>query len=276
MPDTPHEVEDVFLNFLGDDPKSPKQIRTQMTKQLAKDPESAKAYAARAWAHCELDEYDEAISDATKAIELCPEAYLPWYIRGCSHWRIDKNDLAEADFTEAICLVNSVKLWLEEMYRCRGGIRCDAGRYDEAIADLTKCVKFHAENSYGYAFRGNAYCGKKKYAQALKDYEKALSFDKHDSYVLGLLAWFLATCPNEKYRDGKRALKLAKSANQMSDDDDLDKLAAAYAEVGDFKNAVKTQKRAMKKNSDPEDAKRLQACLECYEAEQPYHRLWED
>ena len=276
MPDTPDQVEDVFLSFLGDNPKSPKQVRTQMTKKIASDPESAKAYAARAWALMELDENDEAIADATRAIELCPEAYLPWYIRGTCYWRTEKNELAEADLTEAIRLAKSVRLWLEEMYRNRGGLRCNAGRYDEAIADLTKCVKHDPDNSYGYAFRGNAYCGKKKYAQALKDYEKALSYDKYDSYVLGLLAWFLATCPDEKFRDGKRALKLAKTANQMSDDEELDKLAAAYAETGDFKNALKTHKQAIKKNTNPSDANRLNAALASYEAEQPYHRLWED
>ena len=276
MPDTPNDVEDVFLNFLGDNPKTPKQIRTQMTKKLAKDQQSAKAYAARAWAHCELDEYDEAIEDASRAIELCPQAYLPWFIRGTCHWRLDAPVQAEADLSEAIRLADSVRLWLEVMYRSRGGIRCKANRFDEAIDDLNHCVKHDPNDAWGFAFRGNAYCGKQNYRQAFKDYTKALSFDDSDPYVIGLMAWFLATCPEAKFRDGKRALELAQAANELSDDDDLDKLAAAYAELGDSKSAVKAQKRAIKKNTDPEDLPRLRACLKNYESEQPYHRLWED
>ena len=114
-----------------------------------------------------------------------------------------------------------------------------------------ECLKHDPDDSWGYAFRANTYCGKKNYSQARKDYKKALSFDGSDPYVLGLMAWFLATCPEQKYRDGKRALKLAQTANQLSDDEDLDKLAAAYAQLGDFKNAAKAHKRAMKKTRTP-------------------------
>lgn len=63
-----------------------------------------------------------------------------------------------------------------------------------------------------------------------------------------LLAWELSTSLHEQYRDGKEALNL------LSGDSDnyYDKLrinetkAAAYAELGNFKKAVKFQKKAIK------------------------------
>ena len=275
MSETPEEVEDVFLNFLGDDPKSPKQIRTQMTKKIAKDPQSAKAWTARAWANYELNEFDDAIADANKAIKLCPESYLPWHVRGASYWHTGQPKKAEPDLTEAIRLADSVKLFLEKTYRFRGGLRCNDKRAEEAIKDLNQCVKIDPEDSWGYVFRGNAYCLQKKYGKALKDYEKAISLDKDDPYPLSTLAWLLATCPEAKFRNGRRAVQLGERANDLSDDEYLADLAAAYAEVGDFKNAVKTQKRAIKKCQEPEEKPKLEKRLKLFESERP-HRDFND
>ncbi|MEE2934470.1 MAG: hypothetical protein VYA84_00565 [Planctomycetota bacterium] len=69
---------------LGYDYTSPKQIRTKIKKELAKDPGSAKGSAASAWAYHDSEESDNAVGDATEAIELCPEAYLPWHVCGTS------------------------------------------------------------------------------------------------------------------------------------------------------------------------------------------------
>jgi tetratricopeptide (TPR) repeat protein len=58
----------------------------------------------------------------------------------------------------------------------------------------------------------------------------------------------LATAPEKKLRDGKRALQEAKKAVDMIQYRDgrfLDTLAAAYAEVGDFDKAVAAQQKAI-------------------------------
>ncbi len=276
MADTPEEVEDLFLTFLGDDYKSPKQIRTKMTKKLAKDPGSAKALAARAWAYCELEEFDDAIADATKAIELCPGAYLPWHVRGTCFWRKDQSEKAEPDLTEAIRLADSVKLFLEDTYLFRGGLRCNDKRPEEAIEDLNQCLKLHPEHSWGYVFRGNAYCLQQKYRKAIKDFEKAIELEGEDAYALSTLACLLATCPESKIRDGQRALELAELANDYSENEYLSDLAAARAELGDFKQAVKIQKRAIKKCQETEERAKLERRLKLFESGQPYHALWDE
>ncbi len=276
MVDTADEVEDVFLNFLGDNPKTPKQIRTQMTKKIVKDPESAKAWTARAWANYELDEFDDAIADATRAIELCPDSYLPWHIRGAAHFCLAHGAQAEADLTEAIRLADSVKLFLEESYVFRGGIRCDDKRLEEALADLNQSLKIDPEHAWAHLFRGNAYCHQQSYSKAIKDFEQAISLSDDEPRALSTLAWLLATCPEQKIRDGQRAVELAELANDLSDNEYLDDLAAAYAELGDFKRAVKTQKRAIKKCHDRETKPKLEKRLKLYESEQPYHALWDE
>ncbi len=68
-----------------------------------------------------------------------------------------------------------------------------------------------------------------------------------DELALGNAAWILATCPEAKYRNGNRALELSQQLLKLNANDPthLDNLAAAYAEVGDFKAAVSTQQKAI-------------------------------
>ena len=69
------------------------------------------------------------------------------------------------------------------------------------------------------------------------------------------LARLLATCRDDTVRDGKRAVRLAEKANDLTGGKDasiLDALAAAQAEIGDFDRAIDYQKKAL---SDPAFAK---------------------
>jgi hypothetical protein len=88
------------------------------------------------------------------------------------------------------------------------------------------------------------------YVQALAAHEDAARDEPDDPGMLNNLAWFLATCPNDRVRDGRRAVALATEAcelGQWADPNVLDTLAAAHAEAGDFKAAVETQREATRR-----------------------------
>ncbi len=61
------------------------------------------------------------------------------------------------------------------------------------------------------------------------------------------LAWLYATCPDPKIRNGKEAFRLAGVLLQQERMtwNERDTLAAVYAEVGDFREAVRFQKAAL-------------------------------
>ena len=87
----------------------------------------------------------------------------------------------------------------------------------------------------------------------------------------------LATCPDEKLRDGPKAVTSATRAcelTQWKEARPLAALAAAYAECADFSGAVRWQQKAIELGSSQDSVKRYyQSCLERYRAGKPCHRL---
>jgi TPR repeat protein/serine/threonine protein kinase len=83
-------------------------------------------------------------------------------------------------------------------------------------------------------------------AEALKWQRKVA--ESKDSFGLNNAAWPLATSPVAELRDGKAAVALAEQAVALTSRTNapyLDTLAAAYAETGQFTNAVSVQKEAI-------------------------------
>jgi tetratricopeptide (TPR) repeat protein len=138
-------------------------------------------------------------------------------------------------------------------------------RYQEALSELdaaVECLRHVREkapdNKTLIQFTG---IERRKRAQCLQE-----------------MAWLLATDPNDEKRDGEQALAWAKEACELSGWTQpacLDTLATAYAECGDFEQAVKWETEALDALPDqiPEEAvKALEARRALFERGLPYHR----
>jgi tetratricopeptide (TPR) repeat protein len=115
------------------------------------------------------------------------------------------------------------------------------------------------------------------YMEALQTQRRVLGEEHKDTISsLNGLAWFWATCPNAEVRDGEKAVEYATKACELTTWENggyVDTLAAAYAEVGDFTEAVKWQKNAIELFSDEvsEDIRNgLESRLRLYEAGKSY------
>ena len=87
------------------------------------------------------------------------------------------------------------------------------------------------------------------------------------------LAWLYATCPEARFRNGGKALELARKACDTAQTPAWylqGTLAAAYAEVGDFPNAVKSQEKSLALAVKESDKQEAQKALDLYKAGKPY------
>jgi len=158
---------------------------------------------------------------------------------------------------------------------CSRGLAWQAKNdFDRAIRDYDEAIRIDPKSTAAFTYRGYAWHNKKDYDRAIKDYNESIRIDPEFMDAFNSLAWLRATCPDAKYRDGKvaveHAIKLCAKA-QWKNSQYLDTLAAAYAEQGNFEQAIEYQEKALaameieKRNGD-EARKRLKL----YGEKRPY------
>jgi tetratricopeptide (TPR) repeat protein len=211
----------------------------------------------------------DAVDYFTKKLDEQPDNDQWFAFRGWARFRQGKAEEALKDYAEAIRLKPRAASW----YGNRGLIYVEAKKLDEAIADFTTAIDLTG-SEIGYRYRGMAYSRKKDFAKAADDYAKAVELDPESALGQNQLAWVLATAPDDKVRDGKRAVEAAKKACELTDHKNggyLDTLAAAYAESGQFGEAVEWQEKALKVGDIPvKDLDGARKRLELYKQKKPY------
>ena len=159
-------------------------------------------------------------------------------------------------------------------YAGRGYAWYFKGEYDKAISDDNEAIRLDPRSATSYYNRGNSREAKAEYGQALSDYGEAVRIRPKYVSPWGARAWLEATCPDAKYRDGKKAVEDAATASQLTAGKELrtlETLAAAYAEAGDFPSAVMWQEKALE--LAPEKLKRsVRFRLDLYNSGRPYHQ----
>jgi tetratricopeptide (TPR) repeat protein len=216
--------------------------------------------------------YDQAISDYTKALEINPMHAEAYNNRGLAYGQKGQYDQAISDFNKAL----EINPRDAEAYNNRGTAYGRKGQNDEAISDYSKAIEIDPESVMAYNNRAWEYTLKGQYDSAVSDLEKALEINPKNADTNNNLAWVLATAKVSAFRDGKKALELALKACELSDWKNVgyfDTLAAAYARVGDFENAVKWQERVM---GSPEVAQQADLQAELQERLKFYkeHKPW--
>jgi tetratricopeptide (TPR) repeat protein len=144
---------------------------------------------------------------------------------------------------------------------------------EDNLAEETFTIKNMRSPAQIHTDRGDQFGYSKDYAKAISEYEEAIRLNPKEAVAYDRHAWLLSTCPEAKFRDGKRAVKLGMQACELSEWKNpifLDTLAAAYAEIGDFNVAMKWQRRAIElfKEEDVKQAKL--EMLKLYEKHKPY------
>ena len=219
-----------------------------------------------AWHH--QKSYAAAIADFDLAIRLDPKFAPAYMARGASPSASNKLSMAIADFSEAI--------WLDPRaiaaYESRGRAWSKRTSSPKPSSISTWLFGWIPTRVATYCDRGDAWVRSRKFDKAIADFNAAVQIDEKCARAYGCLASIWSTCPDAKYRDGKKAIEAAQRACELTAWKDcalLDVLAAAHAETGDFPSAVTWQKKANSLRQDGEDQTRGRARLKLYEQNQP-------
>jgi len=187
--------------------------------------------------------------------------------------RLDAVPLDDADryYTHQLQLLPNSPL----VFRLRAHAREFTGRLMEAIADYDKYLDLAPQDSEGLENRARALLKLERYEEALHDLDAALDQNPAHGNALNERAWLRATCRDEKIRNGKQAVADAMRGNELTgwkDSANLDTLAAAYAESGDFEQAIKWQEKAVALAS-PDWLADAQSRLHLYREGKPYREV---
>ncbi len=115
-----------------------------------------------------------------------------------------------------------------------------------------------------------------QHGEALAHLQAAFAANPGDVTIASNLAWVLATSPEKMHRNGHRAVQLAELAckgTAYKSPPLLDTLAAAYAEAGQFDQAIQTTLKAIEivRSDSKASTATLESRLKLYRAGRPYH-----
>lgn len=216
----------------------------QLGKALELQPDNIATLLVRASVYYELKQPEKALEDIDTAIKLQPTLAQPHMMKAEILAATNHLDQAIAHLEKLLETAPNSELLLNRL----GTFYLLAGKPRKAIDAASKVLEKDPSDYAALRFRGDAYLNIGKHAEAVADFDKALAQKEDDESLLNNFAWVLCTSPDDNVRDGARALKLATKAAESSGYEVphiLSTLAAAYAETGDFDNAVKWSEKSV-------------------------------
>jgi tetratricopeptide (TPR) repeat protein len=172
--------------------------------------------------------------------------------------RAAEQGFAEAQFNLGVC------------YHDGQGV---ATNYVEAVKWYRKAAEqclVEAQVSLGYCYAHGQGVAKDE-VEGFKWYRKAA--ESGEACGLNAWAWLLATSENSAIRDGPKAVGLAEkavAATSRKEPTHLGTLAAAFAEAGQFEQAVKAQQEAIALLQTEAEKNDYRTRLKLYETKVPY------
>ena len=167
----------------------------------------AEVYYDRGRAKVFTSDFDGAVADFTKAIELNFDSTDTYYHRGIAYLRKKDYDLGIEDFSKVMELDPEYV----GTYYYRGLAYLFKGNFDDlAIENLHKAIEQDSEHANAYYYRGAAYNFKGEVELAIKDYTKTIELkpDYADAYYNRGTAYFSKGEVNPAIGDYNKAIEL--------------------------------------------------------------------
>lgn len=144
--------------------------------------DNAPAYVMRGTVYSLNKDYDKALADLNKAIQIDPQEYAAYFRRSDVYGLLGKNDLAEADKKEGIRIFRAKPApRTARDYYDRGVYFDERAFWGDAINQYSEAAKLDPEVKLGFPFtsvyekRGDLYGLTQKYNEAVDDYTRAIA-----------------------------------------------------------------------------------------------------
>lgn len=142
---------------------------------IAKNPGSFMAYNGRGACRRAKGQFQEAITDLNRAIELKPNHAPAYHNRANAHYAIGDLSQAMADYSKVIALTHGTcGARYVAAYAARGAICIDIGDHDQAVADFSTAIKMAPHVAKYFLGRGTAQSMKGEHHLAMADYDQAI------------------------------------------------------------------------------------------------------
>jgi tetratricopeptide (TPR) repeat protein len=212
-------------------------------KAINSDPKYAHAYDNLGLALATKGSLDDAISDFTRATELEPNY-------GSAEANLGHALLQKSSFAEAIPhLQKALTLGPEsaDVHTNLGLALAEKGQVADAIPHFRRALAMAPGMVEAQYYLGEALVMNGQGQDGLAQWRDSLRKQPDNLQLLNETAWLLSTARDAALRNGKEALPMAQRAVQLTSSrqpEILGTLAAAYAETGQFDQAVETEQQA--------------------------------
>lgn len=280
---TSDEMGDLWLQVVPRDPadftalnqdvrrKANAEDLAAYTKLLSVDETNPLRHDAVAALSFDAGRVDDAIAHYTRSLELNASSSSTHYNLGIALAARGRRADAIAHFEEALRLDPDYA----QAHNNLGALQFLAGNRAGAAAHYARAIALRPDNVEARTNFGALLAEEGRAAESLAQYRAALALRPDDAKALAGAAWVLATTADAAVRGGDEAVTFAERASARAGNDIsvLDALAAAYAEVGRFADAVRAAEAAQRlaDSADlPDVAARLKERLALYRQGRPY------
>lgn len=148
---------------------------------LRRYPDHFETYWHRAGCYWSLGEFDKALADYMRLLQLVPKSERAdaYYACGSAQSACEDYEKAIADFSEAIRRCPD----FAEAYRERGRVQALRGEHNQAIADLNRALQLDPRDDAAYLERGRVWCTLHKYDRAVRDLTRAQRLCHHRAEI---------------------------------------------------------------------------------------------
>jgi len=188
--------------------------------------ESSTHYFKNGSAKYSLEDFNGAIKDLDRAIELQKDYAAAYYVRAICYGELGEMNKANIDFSKVLELnPNYKEVFVNRAYY----VKAQNNDFEGAIEDYNKFIELNNNGNNAFAFNNRGFAKYKlgHYAEALKDIDNSIKIDSQNSYAYKNRALILVALDSldNACVNLNKAIELGYSANY---DDEVQKLILEY------------------------------------------------